>query len=294
MFIMTLGLITNEVGTFFQLNGKAILRGYGGLKSEVQNFRNAIEAGCRFFDGAYAYKDGEKISKALAGRDVKQFVLSSKIPGFKLDKKDLRGSTERCFQEILGRRGVDEIDILYLHSPDCIHPDVMDQLVELREQGKIQYIGLCNVSKRVVEALVKVGYPIGVVQNEVNPYYWDKEILEFCQGEKIPVVGYRPFGDKQRTEIFEHEVIKRIAERVNGAVQDVILQWMNQKGVTPIAHSNSVAHIQSNLEIPEWKLSRAEMEEIDKIQEGKSSTCNWQKCSDQDLLAQSEKWVSDL
>lgn len=288
---MCLTTVSNQFGTFLSINGQILLRGYGGLKSDMSNFRDAVDLGVKFFDGAFAYKNDALMREALVGRDVQEFVLSSKIPSYVLKKDDLRGSTEQCFNEILTQLHMDKIDILYLHGPDCIHKDVLDVLVELKEQEKIQYIGLSNVNKRTIETLVKTGYPIAIIQNEVNPHHWDKEVVDFCRENEMVFVGYRPFGDKQSTEMFENEILRNIAFRVNGSVQEVILQWMNQKGVTPIPHSNNRNHTQDNMKTLQWYLTQEEMQLIDRIKEDKVSTCGWEKFLDKDLLEDSKQWI---
>jgi len=275
-------LCTLPTGTFFKINDQLVLRGYGGLKSEVSHFQHAIAAGVKFFDGAIAYGNDHKLREALNGLDRRKFIVSSKIPSFKL--KD--GPIESFIQE--------NLDILYLHGPDVIHKEVMDALVELRTQGRIQHIGLCNVKKRTLEALVKAGYPISVVQNEVNPFFWDEEVIEFCKENKMAVVGYRPFGDDEKERLFQNEILGEIGARVQGSVQEIILQWINQKGITPIPHSKSLEHIRENLSIPKWHLSEEDMRKINGIKEGEESTCKWEKKLDQELLKKSEAWIGTI
>lgn len=288
-------LTNTNSGTFLQLNGQNILRGYGGLKSEVSNFKDALNSNVVLFDGAYAYKDAAKMREALVGRDVKQVIFSSKIPSFKLDPNDLKGSTINCFNEIIKDLGdVQSLNILYLHGPDCIHKDVLDVLVKLKMEGKIKHIGLSNVNKRTLETLINAGYPISVIQNEFNPYFWDKEVLDYCHEKKIVLTGYRPFGDKTSAEMFQNDDLKKIASRVSSSVQAVILQWMNQHGVTPIPHSNKIENIKANATVPQWTLTQAEIEQIDRIKGSKSSTCGWEKFLNQDLFAKSTQWLDQL
>jgi diketogulonate reductase-like aldo/keto reductase len=132
------------------------------------------------------------------------------------------------------------------------------------------------------------------VQNEVNPFYCDEAVLKYCHEKKIAIVGYRPFGDKQGSEIFRNKTLEDVAQRVNSSVQEVILQWMNQKGVTPIPHSNTIDHIRNNLALPEWTLTGEEIEKIDSIKNGQASTCGWQKFLNKDLYNKSMQWIDAL
>lgn len=290
---MTLGKVSNQVGTFFCLNAQTIQRGYGSDGSNAANIKDALEVGVNFFDSAHAYDNAGEFRTAFEGVNISQIVFSSKIPSYTLDGNDLGKSTRDCFECIRTSLGVEKLDILYLHGPDCIHKEVLDTLVNLTEEGSLSYIGLCNVEKDVIERLIKSDYPIAVIQNETNPLYWDKEVIDFCREHKIPMVGYRPFGKNQCGEIFDTETLKKIAARVRSSVQEVILQWLNQKGITPIAYSNSKEHIQSNMSIPTWELTREELLEIDALNTH-TQLCNWQQFTNQEFLAHSKAWVATL
>ncbi|MCE2983345.1 MAG: hypothetical protein LW832_07250 [Parachlamydia sp.] len=69
--------------------------------------------------------------------------------------------------------------------------------------------------------------------------------IDYCHEKGIVLVGYRPFGDKTSSEIFQNDIFKEIALRLNSSVQAVILQWINQHGVTAIPHSNKNENIQA-------------------------------------------------
>ena len=291
---MSLTVQSDAVGAWFHFNNQKILRGYGGDKSEVAGFKAAIDSGVKFFDGAYCYHDAPKLREALADKDVTQFVLASKIPSFKLAIDDLAGSTERCFDEIMADLGVEKLDILYLHGPDSVHKEVLDVLTRLKNEGKIEHIGLCNVNKRTLEAALKASYPITVVQNEVNPYFWDEELLRFCDENGIVVVGYSPYGNTKHSGIFQEESIKNMALRVDSSVQAVILQWITQNGVTPIPQSNTPQHIADNTKIPAWILTEDEMKKIDAIKHGKTATCDLEPWINKALMAKSLEWINTV
>ncbi len=291
---MSVTVKSDAAGAWFYLHNQKILRGYGGDRSEVAGFKAAIDSGVKFFDGAYCYHDAPKLREAVVDKGVTQFVLASKIPSFKLDINDLAGSTERCFDEIMAELGVAKLDILYLHGPDCVHKEVLDVLVRLKNEGRIEHIGLCSVAKRTLEATLKAKYPITVVQNEVNPYYWDEEVLQFCHENEIVVVGFSPYGNTQHSGIFQEEPIKNIALRVNSTVQAVILKWLTQNGVTPIPQSNTLQHIADNTQIPAWSLTGDEMKKINAIKQGKTATCELEPWINKDLMAKSQEWVNGL
>jgi diketogulonate reductase-like aldo/keto reductase len=193
-----------------------IYRGYGGLKSETSNFKEAIDVGFRFFDGAYAYNNDSKLRTALEEKrcDLNSFIISSKIPGSALNIQNLAQSTEDCFNDILFSLGIKKINILYLHGPDCFHKEVFETLIRLKNEDKIEYIGVRNIDIDTLKILIKANYPINVVQNEVNPYYWDKKVVEYCKENNIYIVGYSPFGNKEIKLLFEDENLKNLAKKI--------------------------------------------------------------------------------
>ncbi len=291
--------VAGTVGAFFEDRNGLIKRGYGLLGSKVDSISKIKDLSVIFLDDAvnYHYKSSPELGevlKSMKPHDVNQMIISSKIPGNRLDKNDFAGSTEKCFYDILESYGIQKLPILYLHGPDCFHKPVLEKLKELKEEGLVQHLGLCNVSLEQLEAIVNAKYPISCIQIEFNPYYWDEKLVDFCHEKGIVVVGYRPFGDKESKNMFNDERILNIANRVNSTAPAVILQWANQHGITVIPHSNDAKHTEANLLVPEWSLSKAEMKAMDGIKEGKKATTNWQKFLVLDLFADANQWIDSL
>jgi len=81
-------------------------------------------------------------------------------------------------QQRLDRLGVETIDLLQLHwwsYPHSGYLDVMDELVRLREAGKIRHIGLTNFDADHLHLLLEEGYPIA--SNQVSASLLDRRFL---------------------------------------------------------------------------------------------------------------------
>ncbi len=104
----------------------------------------ALDAGINFFDTAPAYGDGE--SEAILGRVLegsrKDVVLATKVRRQDLAPVDVKRSCEKS----LGLLKTDRIDLLQVHWPNPEIPldDTVAAMMELRDEGKIRHLGVCN------------------------------------------------------------------------------------------------------------------------------------------------------
>ncbi|MEE9170529.1 MAG: aldo/keto reductase [bacterium] len=119
----------------------------------LNTIKAALDAGVNFFDTAPLYgtskRDGvaeEILGRGLAGkRDA--VILSSKFGRNPAEENRPNFHARRAqtsVEESLHRLGTDHIDILFFHSPfsaNEIHDDVWGALNDLRDQGKIRFIG---------------------------------------------------------------------------------------------------------------------------------------------------------
>ncbi len=107
----------------------------------------AIEAGVTYIDTAYPYHNGE--SEPFVGRVLKKykrdsFYLATKLPIWKVETIE---DVKATFEEQLNRLQVDYIDFYLLHAlskerwEKILKLGVLDFCKEMKEQGKLKYIG---------------------------------------------------------------------------------------------------------------------------------------------------------
>ncbi|KAI1363996.1 Aldo/keto reductase-like protein [Xylaria arbuscula] len=173
----------------------------------------AWEIGATFWDTAAGYGDNE----VLIGKWFKlhperrnDVFLATKFgarvihgedgkPNFIIDSSpaNCRFSCENSLKLL----GVDCIDLFYVHRFDRVTPveKTMEALVELKNQGKIKYIGLSEPSSDTVRRACAV-HPITAVQIEYNPWTLDIEteagtnLLATCRELGVATVAYSPLG----------------------------------------------------------------------------------------------------
>ncbi|MDP6716386.1 MAG: aldo/keto reductase, partial [SAR202 cluster bacterium] len=118
----------------------------------IEAVQAAIDVGMTFIDTAESYLTSEAlIGKAMAGKRDQVF-LATKVSGQDHSRKHIEQALEASFRAL----GTDYMDLYQLHSPQPQWPidETMGILNELRDQGKIRYIGISNYSaEQTVEAL---------------------------------------------------------------------------------------------------------------------------------------------
>lgn len=107
----------------------------------------ALAKGVNYIDTAYFYHEGESetfLGKALKKHDRQSYFLATKLPVWILKN---RQETRKVVEEQLQRLNTEYIDFYLLHTLDrkkwdvVLKYDILSILEELREEGKIRYIG---------------------------------------------------------------------------------------------------------------------------------------------------------
>ena len=162
-------------------------------EDSIAAMRAALDAGVNFFDTAEAYGEGNSeklLGKALAGRRD-QVVIATKMRPDSMKPEQIAPACERSLQ----RLGTDHIDLYQTHWADPQVPlaETWGALQELKQQGKVRAIGVCNAGVGHLNEVTTVELP---ATNQL-PYnlLWrmiEREILPKCREMKIPVLAYSP------------------------------------------------------------------------------------------------------
>jgi len=106
--------------------------------------KHALKSGINFIDTAEVYRTENIVGQAIKGFDRETLVISTKKSTWGTIKpKDVLKSLERSLNNL----GTDYIDIYHLHGVilqdyDYYYSEIVPTLLELRDQGKIHYIGI--------------------------------------------------------------------------------------------------------------------------------------------------------
>ena len=205
----------------------------------------ALDAGVRLFDTADAYSldeaefghNEELLARALRGRPERDEVVIATKGGHTRRGTDwlLDGRPEyvrRACEASLRRLGVDSIDLYQYHRPDPAVPyaETIGALRELRDEGKIRWVGLSNVDTAQIEQARGI-VEIAAVQNELSLSYPDplhNGEVALCERHGIAFLPWSPFGGVGRAGALgvANEPLAAAAATHGVSPHRVMLAWL--------------------------------------------------------------------
>lgn len=229
-------------------------------REENRSFlRAAVEAGLGFIDTAHLYAGGESestIGAALAPLPGASVAVATK-GGFQPGGggEGLRMELEQSFE----RLRTEIIDLYYLHrvDPDVPLEETMGLLKEYRDLGRIDHVGLSQVSVEQIEQARSV-VPISAVQNEFNLSERKHDgVVDFCSAEGIVFVPFYPLGGGS-------PALTGIADRHGATPNQIKLAWllMRSDAMAPIPGTLSLEHLRENLAALDVELSTEDFEAL--------------------------------
>lgn len=251
-------------------------------KNGVRVILAALEAGVELIDTADAYcLDDEDTghNERLIAKALKQWrghpvIVATKggstRPGGRWERdgrpEHLRSACERSLEAL----GVDRIQLYQLHAPDPKVPfeNSVGALAELQRDGKIEHVGLSNVSVAQIE-IARGIVDIVSVQNRLNVF--DRQSLEngvvaHCEKNGIAFLPYSPVGGGNgRVRTKNSPVVNEIARAHNATPYEVALAWLLAKSpvMIPIPGASKVENIRSSVRAADLRLGADELRRLD-------------------------------
>ncbi len=258
--------VTLNSGYEMPINGLGTYSLHG--ETCVNSVKSALASGVRLIDTASAYGNEEEVGQAvreameelgLQREDI--FIITKIYPGSEM------ANPEQAIQACLDRLDLGYVDMMLLHHPDRNDVKAYQAMEKFVEDGKIRSLGLSNwYVKELEEFLPQVAITPALVQNEIHPYYQENDVIPYIQDLGIVVQGWYPLGGRGHTaELLGDEVISGIAQAHGVSSAQVILRWNLQKGVVVIPGSSNPDHIRENTELYDFKLTEAEMAQINAL-----------------------------
>ncbi len=220
--------------------------------SSVAVLRRAVELGVPLIDTAYLYGGGanEELIAAALHPYPEEVVVTTKVgvsgsgalSDWRLDGRpdSLRRQVDGC----LTRLRVERISLLQLHrvDPDVPLADQVGALAELAAEGKVERIGLSEVTvDQLDEARTIVD--IATVQNRYNLLDRTHEpVLRACTRLGIAFLPWRPLAH-------DGGEVDAVAAELGATPAQVVLAWLLTRSpvMLPIPGTASLAHLEDNV-----------------------------------------------
>lgn len=237
----------------------------------------SIEAGFVHIDGAESYGTEEEIGITVSKSGLKrdQFFITTKVlPHIADPAKALDTSLEKL--------GLDYVDLYLIHAPFVTKEDngitLEDAwlgLEKLQAAGKAKSIGVSNFRVQDLERILKVGKVVPAVnQVEFSAYLQNQSpgIYQFSKKHGILLTAYSPLGPVTAAAKFPDApltpVLEKLAAKYNKSTAQITLRWTYQVGVLPITTSAKKERVKQSLDIFDFELTDAEVEEIGNVGAG--------------------------
>lgn len=229
---------------------------------------DALEAGYRMIDTASSYFNERQVGDALrrSGLRREDVFVTTKLWVQDYEYDDAL----RAFDLSMKNLGLDYLDLYLLHKPYGNYYAAWRAVERLYKEGRIRAVGVTSFSsERLQDLFLHNEVKPMVNQIETNPLFQQREANDFLRQEGIQHEAWAPFAEGRR-DIFNNPTVKAIADRHGKTAAQVMLRWLNQRGVVVIPKSVSKARMAENLDIFDFTLDDGEMRRMAVLDTGKS------------------------
>jgi 2,5-diketo-D-gluconate reductase A len=231
---------------------------------------DAVEAGYRLFDTAYAYGNEQGVGKGLraCGLPRAELFVTTKLNG------QWHGyeAAQEAWVDSARRLEVDYIDLLLIHWPlpaQDRYVDAWRGLVRLLEDGCVRAIGTSNFKPaHLARLLDEIGVVPDVNQIQLSPYTTRDAARAYHAEHGIVTQSWSPLGLGR--ELLREPVIVEIAERHRRTVAQTVLRWHIELGLAAVPKTQQPARMAENIDVFDWQLSDAEISAISALDRGEA------------------------
>lgn len=230
---------------------------------------DAIDAGYRLIDTAQSYGNEEAVGKAIQETNVprEELFITTKVWISNYGYEKAKASVE----ESLKKMQLDYFDLVLLHQPFKDYHGAYRALIDLYKEGKIKAIGVSNFyPDRLVDLALDTEVVPAVNQVEVNPFHQQDTALIYNTKYGVQLEAWAPFAEG-KNGIFTNETLVEIGNKYHKSVGQVILRWLVQRGIVPLAKTVRKERMQENLNIFDFELSVEDMQTIASLNKDTSS-----------------------
>lgn len=235
----------------------------------VRVVMDAIEAGYRLIDTAQSYGNEEAVGEAIQKTSVprEELFITTKVWISNYGYENAKASIE----DSLKKMQLDYLDLVLLHQPFKDYHGAYRALIDLYKEGKIKAIGVSNFyPDRLVDLCLDTDVIPTVNQVEVNPFHQQSLALQYNKKYGVQLQAWAPFAEGKNS-IFTNDTLIEIGKKYNKSVGQVILRWLVQRGIVPLAKTVRKERMAENINIFDFELSVDDMQTIAQMNKDTSS-----------------------
>lgn len=274
--------------------------GLGTWKSPQNAVRqavlDAVNAGYRHLDCAYAYDNehevGEAVHQLFSESKVKreELFITSKLWNTFHTKERVAAGIKHTLKSL----GLAYIDLYLMHWPvafkevdEMVPKDDTGKIImsdvdfietwkameELVKQGLTRSIGMSNFNIEQMDRVLAIAeIQPAVLQVECHPYLSQVDLFNYCKKHNIVLTAYSPLGSPDRMWAkpddplaLNDPAVKAIGEKYGKTPAQICIRYPIQRGIVVIPKSITKSRIEENFQVFDFTLSDEDMKTLDNL-----------------------------
>ncbi len=244
-----------------------------------------IDGGGNFIDTANVYCANSSeighnetlITNTLSNLNLNNSIIVATKGGIQRNNDDwianghpdfLRASCEQSLKDLK----TDSIFLYQLHAPDPEVPltDSVGELLNLKNEGKIQHIGLSNVNVEQIKLALSITH-IMSVQNRCHLYdrkSFTNGTIKYCEDNNLTFIAHSPAGGHfDHRQQSDNILLKNLSDKYNVSTYQIMIAWLLHKSqsIFPIPGASRVSSITDSLQATKVELSKDDMKLLEVI-----------------------------
>lgn len=262
-----------------RLTGPGIWGEPANRPEALQILKTAVESGVNFLDTADYY--GEDITNRLIAEALYPYpanlIICTKVGATRRPDKswvpfntpqDLRTSIDNNLRT-LKQEQIQLVHFRVMPHSEVPFAESMEAMFAMQQEGKIQHVGVSNVSRAELEA----GMAMGSIATVENMYGYaqrttlqtshgedrgGEEVLDLCEQHGIPLI---PYFSLQNSLSKEDAKLADIADKHNASKAQINIAWLLHKSpwILPLFGTSSLTHLAENLQAASIQLSEDDL-----------------------------------
>jgi aryl-alcohol dehydrogenase-like predicted oxidoreductase len=218
-------------------------------------------------EALHPYPEGLRIATKVGGRrDDQGAWLPAQRP------EELRAGVEDNLRTLRLER-MDLVNLRLLEDesgPEVALAEQLGTLADLRAEGKLDLIGISNVTRATAEAALDL-VDIACVQNSYSVMErGGEDVLGLCAERDIAFVPFFPLGSAFTggpARLAADPAVARVAAKHGATPSQVALAWLLQRDehILLIPGTSSIRHLEENLAAATLALGADDLEALDEV-----------------------------
>lgn len=225
-----------------------------------RSVRDAIDVGYRLLDTATSYGNEEAVGNAIRshGIDRSELFVTTKLW---IEDASYEGA-KAAFERSINKLQLDYLDLWLIHQPYGDVYGAWRAMEELHREGRIRAIGVSNFyPDRLVDFVLHNQIKPAVNQIEIHPFHQQADAQTLLEEYKVQPEAWGPFAEG-KNGLFSNDVLGAVGRKHGKTNAQVVLRWLNQRGIVAIPKSVHKERMAENFAIYDFDLDQDDMATI--------------------------------